>query len=95
MPKQRPPLPRVCPCQPPALKKKNSQFDGNFTDSSKTNAMRFSQLVRMTAGRNNCGSVGNTCTSTDSTVLVNNSINAFGYYSGAPMGSGQPPKNTF
>jgi hypothetical protein len=91
----KPPLPRFCPCQPRALKKKNSQFDGNITSSSKTNAMRFSQLVRMTSIRNKCGSVGSTCTSTDSTVYISIPINAFGYYTGAPMGSGEPPRNTF
>jgi hypothetical protein len=89
----------ICICPPKALKKANAQFDGNVTNSSKTNALRYSQLVRMTAGRNPCGSIGtgggNTCTSTSNTIFVNNQINAFDSYAGAPMGSGQPPKNTF
>ena len=43
--------------------------------------MRFSQIVR---GTNN-GSPQN--------IYMN--LNAFGYYSGGPGGSGEPPRNTF
>jgi hypothetical protein len=84
----------ICPCPPRALKKLNAQFGGNITNSSNTNAARYSQLVRMPAGRNPCGSLVN-CTSTSNTVIINNPINAFGFYAGAPMGSGAPPKNYF
>jgi hypothetical protein len=46
----------VC-CPPPILKKKNMPYDGNITNSSITRAMRYSQIVRVTNGRN--GSVQN------------------------------------
>lgn len=43
--------------------------------------MRFSEIVRgIDNGR---------------TQIVNNSLNAFGYYSGGPGGSGAPPRNSF
>jgi hypothetical protein len=71
----------ICKCQNPGQYSKNKQFAGNYNNSSKTNAMRFSQIVR---GTNN-GSPQN--------VYMN--LNAFGYYSGGPGGSGEPPRNTF
>jgi hypothetical protein len=67
-------------CLPPVLYKKNTQFGGNITNSSITNAMRYSQLVRGINGR-----IG----------FINNNINAFGYYAGGPGGSGAPPRNSF
>jgi hypothetical protein len=71
----------ICVCQLPALAKKNSSFGGNTVDSSNTNALRYSQIVR---------EIGN-----GSSGIINNDINAFGYYSGAPGGSGAPPRNKF
>ena len=73
----------TCVCQNPAFAKKNSSFGGNMVDSSKTNALRYSQIVR--GHGQNYGS----------TRFVYNDINAFGYYSGGPGGSGAPPRNTF
>ena len=75
--------PNHCPCQPPVLFTINKPFGGNMVNSSNTNAMRYSQLVR---GRgSNYGS--------SRTIFSN--INAFGYYAGAPGGSGAPPRNSF
>jgi hypothetical protein len=54
-----------------------------MNNSSKTNATRYSQIVR-NYGQNN-----------GSTRYVSNDLNAFGYYSGGPGGSGAPPKNSF
>jgi hypothetical protein len=71
----------TCFCPITAIAKKNSLFGGTVIDSSKTNALRYSQIVR---GTNN-GSAG----------FIYNDLNAFGYYSGAPGGSGAPPRNTF
>lgn len=71
---------KIC-CPLPVIAKKNSSFSGNTIDSSKTNALRYSQIVR---------GVGN-----GTTGFVYNDINAFGYYSGAPGGSGAPPQNKF
>jgi hypothetical protein len=71
----------ICVCQTPAIAKKNSSFSGNIVDSSNTNALRYSQIVR---GTNN-----------GSARFIYNDLNAFGYYSGAPGGSGAPPRNTF
>lgn len=45
--------------------------------------MRYSQIVR--GQDNNYGS----------TRFISNEINAFGYYSGGPGGSGAPPRNSF
>jgi hypothetical protein len=73
----------TCVCQLPALVKKNSPFGGNVVDSSITNALRYSEIVRG-QGTNN-----------GSTRFISKDINAFGYYSGAPGGSGAPPRNTF
>ena len=72
-----------CPCFPPVLAKQNMPFGGNITNSSITNAMRYSQLMRGTG--TNSGRVG----------MVYNTINAFGYYAGGPGGSGAPPRNMF
>ena len=70
-------------CLCPVFKSKNIWFGGNTNNSSKTTALRYSQLVR---GRGpNYGS---------STIAYTN-INAFGYYAGAPGGSGAPPRNSF
>jgi hypothetical protein len=72
-----------CPCKPSVFFTPNQSFGGNYVDSSITNALRYSQLVR---GRGpNYGSVRN----------VYNTINAFGYYAGGPGGSGAPPRNMF
>jgi hypothetical protein len=71
----------ICFCPITAIAKKNSLFGGNVIDSSKTNALRYSQIVR---GTNN-----------GSARFINRELNAFGYYSGAPGGSGAPPRNTF
>ena len=73
----------TCVCRNPVFSNKNSSFGGNMVDSSKTNAMRYSQIVRV-YGQNN-----------GSTRYVNNELNAFGSYSGAPGGSRAPPKNSF
>ena len=70
-----------CPVAPQA--KRNQSFSGNVTNSSLSSAMRYSQLVR---GRgSNYGS--------NKTIF--SEINAFGYYSGGPGGSGAPPRNYF
>jgi hypothetical protein len=70
-------------CPPKVLFTANMPFGGNVTDSSITNALRYSELVR---GRGpNYGS----------NTMVYNTINAFGYYAGAPGGSGAPPRNYF
>ena len=76
------PTPSNCPC--PVVKSKNVWFGGNTNNSSKTTALRYSQLVR---GRGpNYGS---------STIAYTN-INAFGYsVQGGPGGSGAPPRNAF
>jgi hypothetical protein len=71
----------ICRCQNPGQYSKNKQFSGNYNNSSKTNAMRFSEIVR---GTNN-----------GRTQFVYNNLNAFGYYSGGPGGSGEPPRNSF
>jgi len=61
----------------------NSSFGGNYIDSSITNAIRYSQLVR---GRGkNYGQ----------NQMVYNTLNAFGYYAGGPGGSGASPRNYF
>lgn len=73
--------PPDCKCYPKSLAKKNYQFGGNYVNSSNTNGLRYSQLVRIIGGG-------------QSTYAYNN-INAFGYYAGAPQGSGQPPRNYF
>lgn len=70
----------IC-CLNPAIAKKNLPYGGNMVDSSKTNALRYSQIVR---GINN-----------GTTRFISNDLNAFGYYSGGPGGSGAPPRNTF
>lgn len=68
-------------CPPAVLFKPNLPFGGNIVNSSITNALRYSQIVRApNNGR---------------THYLNSPVNAFGYYAGAPGGSGQPPKNTF
>jgi hypothetical protein len=68
-------------CPPPIIAKPTAQFGGNVTDSSISNASRYSQIVR----RPNNGR----------TVFLNSPVNAFGYYAGAPGGSGAPPSNSF
>jgi hypothetical protein len=70
--------------RPPPTKTKNVWFGGNMNDSSKTSALRYSQLVR---GRGpNYGS----------NTFAYNEVNAFGYYvQGGPGGSGAPPRNSF
>ena len=73
----------TCVCQNPVFSNKNGSFGGNMNNSSKTNATRYSQIVR-NYGQNN-----------GSTRYVSNDLNAFGYYSGGPGGSGAPPKNSF
>jgi hypothetical protein len=65
----------------PVIEEKNLPFSLNMVDSSKTNALRYSQIVR---------AVGN-----GASRIVFNELNAFGYYSGAPGGSGAPPQNKF
>jgi len=70
-------------CPIPAIPTKNMPFNGNTVDSSKTNALRYSQIVQV-KGRNY-----------GTTRYINNDLNAFGYYSGAPGGSGEPPRNKF
>ena len=73
----------TCVCPIPAIANKNASFNGNTNDSSKTNALRYSEIVR---GRGpNYGS----------NRFIYNELNAFGYYSGAPGGSGEPPRNKF
>lgn len=73
----------ICPCYPKVLFKQNMPFGGNYVDSSITNSMRYSQLMR---GRGpNYGSI----------TTIYNTINAFGYYAGGPGGSGAPPRNSF
>jgi hypothetical protein len=63
------------------LAEKKMIFGGNIVNSSITNALRYSQIVRApNNGR---------------TQYLNSPVNAFGYYAGGPGGSGQPPKNTF
>ena len=82
-PPPTPPQPYVCeyPCPPAILAKPNIPFGGNTVNSSISNALRFSQIVRSpNNGR---------------TVFINSTINAFGYYAGAPGGSGAPPSNRF
>lgn len=74
---------KICNCKIPAISKKNQQFSGNTVNSSNSNAMRYSQIVR--GQDNNYGS----------TRFISNEINAFGYYSGGPGGSGAPPRNSF
>ena len=75
-------MPRQTICCPiPVIAKKNLPYSGNTVDSRKINALRYSQIVR---GINN-----------GTTRFINNDLNAFGYYSGAPGGSGAPPRNTF
>jgi hypothetical protein len=70
-------------CLPAVLMTANTSFGGNYVDGSITNAIRYSQLVRIGGanyGRNQ---------------IINNTINAFGYYAGGPGGSGAPPRNYF
>ncbi len=73
----------TCVCPIPAIANKNVSFNGNTNDSSKTNALRYSEIVR---GRG---------PKYGSTRFIYNELNAFGYYSGAPGGSGEPPRNRF
>ena len=70
----------IC-CPKPVFYNKNSSFGGNSIDSSKTNALRYSQIVRL---KHN-----------GIMRFIYNDINAFGYYSGGPGGSGAPPRNRF
>ena len=55
---------KIC-CPLPVIAKKNSSFSGNMVDSSKTNALRYSQIVR---------GVGN-----GASRIIFNDLNAFGY----------------
>ena len=73
----------TCFCPITAIAKKNSLFGGTVIDSSKTNAMRYSEITRVRNSR--YGSIR----------YINTDINAFGYYSGGPGGSGAPPRNSF
>lgn len=73
----------TCVCPIPAIFKKNGSFSGNTVDSSNTNALRYSEIVRGQGPYYG------------STRFINNELNAFGYYSGAPGGSGAPPRNKF
>jgi surface protein len=75
------PIPTFLPDVNPVIAKKKSSFSGNTVDSSNTNASRYSQIVR---GINN-----------GSTRFISKELNAFGYYSGGPSGSGAPPRNKF
>ena len=72
-----------CKCKNPVFPTNNAQFSGNTNYSSKTNAMRYSQITR---GRGRNYGVNR---------YIYNDINAFGYYSGGPGGSGAPPRNSF
>ena len=72
-----------CKCKNPVFSINNKQFSGNTNDSSKTNAMRYSEITRVRNSR--YGSIR----------YINTDINAFGYYSGGPGGSGAPPRNSF
>ena len=72
-----------CVCPTAAIAKKNLPFNGNTVNSSNTNAMRYSQLVR--------GQGPNSGT----TRYISADLNAFGYYSGGPGGSCAPPRNYF
>ena len=75
--------PTICNCKTAPIAKKNLPFSGNTVNSSNSNAMRYSQIAR---GQGvNYGS----------TRFISNEINAFGYYSGGPGGSGAPPRNSF
>ena len=68
-------------CPPKVLFKVNMPFNGNTVNSSITNPLRYSQLVRAVQnGR---------------TQFLNSPTDAFGYYAGGPGGSGAPPRNTF
>jgi hypothetical protein len=69
-----------CVCPAPVIFKKNMPFNGNTNNSSKTNAMRYSELVRQKSS---------------TSQYINTPVNAFGYYSGGPGGSGAPPRNKF
>jgi hypothetical protein len=70
----------VC-CPLPVLAKKNAPYGGNIVNASVTNALRYSQIVRTpNNGR---------------TLFIDTPVNAFGYYAGAPGGSGAPPRNRF
>ena len=84
IPPPQPPSPiinkNICPCPPKVTAKKNFQFGGNIINSSNTNALRYSQLVRSTIG---------------SIQRVNVNLSPFGYYEGGPSGSGQPIRNSF
>jgi len=76
-------LPKYCKC--PVYRSGNLPFNGNTNNSTLTNAMRYSQLVRYRGkyfGRSRI--IG---TETD--------INAFGYRAGGPNGFGAPPRNSF
>jgi hypothetical protein len=70
-------------CPPKVLAKKNGQFNGNTNDSTRTNAFAYAQLVRR---RNS---------SAGQSQVLSSTVNAFGYYAGAPRGSGAPPRNRF
>jgi len=72
----------ICKCPPLVLFKKNQSFGGDMNNSSITNALRYSEIVRGQGGQGN-------------TSFISNTLNAFGYYSGGPGGSGAPPRNTF
>ena len=67
-------------CPPKVLAKKNLPFNGNTNDSTRTNAFAYAQLARRRAGQNQIFPVP---------------LNEFGYYAGAPSGSGAPPRNKF
>lgn len=75
------PISKYCKC--PVYHVGNLPFNGNTVNSSITNAIRFSQLVRYRGY--NYGSVR----------IIPNNINDFGYSSGAPSGYGAPPRNSF
>ena len=82
-PPPTPPQPPGCLylCPPKILFKVNLPFNGNTVNSSITNPLRYSQLVRAVQnGR---------------TQYLNSPVNAFGYYAGGPGGSGAPPRNAF
>ena len=70
----------MCPCPPKVTAKKNFQFGGNVTNSSNTDALRYSQLVRSPIG---------------SIRIINVILSPFGYYPGGPGGSGAPIRNSF
>jgi len=75
--------PLYCKC--PVYNYKNKQFNGNTNNSTLTNNMRYSQIVRYRGPR--FGRI----------TYINKSlnINEFGNWSGSPNGFGQPLKNSF